>query len=460
MGNGARGWKGADSGRAQHGGDSSNRYGALANGGSPNKDKEPVQRPGFANGGNDIPHRPDMRIKILEKKSPGASEKPKLTIDKLEKEAKATLEEFYGLKDLSEATECIRDLDIKDAAHEAHLVNYCLCEAVEGKVEEQKLVMDFLAKLYEEKLLRQPSWNAGMTEFLGLYEDLLIDIPRLPTIAGCWLARAVTEEFSDLEAVGKLIEHLVASGRAERLVGEVLMGILRERDEAGVKQACAKSRFRVSSCLKGGDEGLGSFLEKFSSLRFLYPLLGIEERISELIANSAETSEGLTQWIEEHVDAASRESVEFASILSRAVLRSVVHKTITVADPTLDPDRTFVVNEHKELQRWTGVLSKYLAAEDMQVAYMLEVQRIAHDAKFPKGLMQRMFHLAYNDDIIGEDAVEMWAEHDSDDIPGKRESLFQLMSWLTWLREADSESDNDESDDGGDGDGDETSDAP
>lgn len=60
-------------------------------------------------------------------------------------------------------------------------------------------------------------------------------------------------------------------------------------------------------------------------------------------------------------------------------------------------------------------------------------------------MMRRLFEYLYNDDIVDEDVFLSWKEIDNDDaVPGKEKALAQVMSWLTWLQEADTEDEEDE----------------
>lgn len=440
MGSGARGWQAdrakSDSSTGGQRGDAggpNNRYGLLASGGSPDRDSGRSR--------SDV-----SPVKILEKRS----EKPKLTVEKLEREAKATLEEFYGLNDLEEACACIKDLEMKDASLEAHFVNFCLTETVESKPRNQEMMMDLLLKLYDEHVLHPPSWDSGLTEFLELYEDLCVDIPRLPQIMGEWMGRVIRADVCSLAHVPPQLTHLKDCGRSNALIAALLKFILSKDGEEAVSSRVEHDHFELCSCLQEGEADLTSFLERYNDLRFLFPMVGLDKQLKELASNPDTTSAALIEWVESHVSESARKGKEFVSLLCFTLLNLIVAKTIAESNLKEEPERSFVLAEHKMLQRWGPAFKHFCPTDPLQLLFLLQVQRVAHAAGFPKGMMQRMFHLAYNDEIITEDSVKLWEHDDSDEIPGKGDSLFQLRPWLKWLEEADSESEGEDESDGED----------
>lgn len=55
------------------------------------------------------------------------------------------------------------------------------------------------------------------------------------------------------------------------------------------------------------------------------------------------------------------------------------------------------------------------------------------------GLMHRWFKYLYDYEVVDEDVFITWKDQISDKYPGKRNALFQVNRWLTWLQEAEYE---------------------
>lgn len=60
-----------------------------------------------------------------------------------------------------------------------------------------------------------------------------------------------------------------------------------------------------------------------------------------------------------------------------------------------------------------------------------------------KGMLLRWFTALYELNVIEEESFLRWKEDISDVYPGKGKALFQVNTWLLWLKEAEDEEDED-----------------
>jgi hypothetical protein len=59
---------------------------------------------------------------------------------------------------------------------------------------------------------------------------------------------------------------------------------------------------------------------------------------------------------------------------------------------------------------------------------------------FPTDQLCKVFESLYEHEIIYEATFTKWREDTDDSVPGKKECLFAVHKWLTWLEEAEEES--------------------
>lgn len=92
-----------------------------------------------------------------------------------------------------------------------------------------------------------------------------------------------------------------------------------------------------------------------------------------------------------------------------------------------------------------------------QVSALFEVQRFCNAQSFPKievkgeqrYLIEVMFQVLYQVGMVEGDAIFLWAEDESDAVPGKANAVIQTTKLISVLRDA--EQDDDESDEDDDG---------
>jgi len=91
----------------------------------------------------------------------------------------------------------------------------------------------------------------------------------------------------------------------------------------------------------------------------------------------------------------------------------------------------------------TEVLKKCVEnIADRELQVLFAVQSLVTKRQHPKGLIQSIFEILYDSNVVSEDGFETWVNiDDPSEREGKALSLKSITSFLTWLKEAEPESD-------------------
>jgi len=91
----------------------------------------------------------------------------------------------------------------------------------------------------------------------------------------------------------------------------------------------------------------------------------------------------------------------------------------------------------------TEVLRKYVEnIADRELQFLFAVQSLVTQRQHPKGLIQGIFEILYDSNVVSEEGFETWVNIDEpSEREGKALSLKSITSFLTWLKEAEPESD-------------------
>lgn len=179
-----------------------------------------------------------------------------------------------------------------------------------------------------------------------------------------------------------------------------------------------------------------------SQLDFLEPLLVMQVELPAQLETNL-NSNNLYKWLRDKVPLHLHGQPAFIQTLLKCCLSHITD----AASKSEGEAKSKKHDEEKQLfHKLQGLFQKLLADDtQLQLCALNTVQQHCCEWGFPKGMMRRLFEYLYNDDIVDEDVFLSWKEIDNDDaVPGKEKALAQVMSWLTWLQEADTEDEEDE----------------
>lgn len=166
---------------------------------------------------------------VAEKPSPVA-EKPaapsaKLSPEEFKRKTKSLLEEYFSIRLLDEALECV--LELKSPSYHSEFVKEAISLGLEKAPPCVEPVSKLINYLFEKKVVNAEDITTGCLDYAALMEDLAIDLPKAPTNFG--------------EIVGKFV---LAGGLDFKVVREILVKV---GDDYFQKAVLASAKKIVSS---------------------------------------------------------------------------------------------------------------------------------------------------------------------------------------------------------------------
>ena len=114
--------------------------------------------------------------------SPPERKAQKLTDDDLERKSHALLKEYFHLRDLNEARQCVEDLD--SPRYHAQFLFQAISMALEHTELHVQMVVELIHHLFSQKTLTKVDIRDGFLMIAGQCDDLAIDIPLAPKYVG------------------------------------------------------------------------------------------------------------------------------------------------------------------------------------------------------------------------------------------------------------------------------------
>eukprot|EP01018_Ginkgo_biloba_P036008 Gb_34750 [translate_table: standard] len=137
---------------------------------------------------------------------PSAAERPiaaTRSSAELYKKSKSLLEEYFNIRDLKEAMQCVQELQSPE--YHADFVQQAISMALEQKEQHVDLVGKLLEFLYSNKILSHRDLRGGILLVAEQCGDLSIDIPMAPKLLGELVGRMVLAGAADLRLLGDVI---------------------------------------------------------------------------------------------------------------------------------------------------------------------------------------------------------------------------------------------------------------
>ena len=147
---------------------------------------------------------------------------PKANLDDLNKKTVSLLEEYFHVRILDEAVQCIEEL--KSPEYNPEVVREAITLALDKGAACIDLVVKLLDTLLARKIFTPRDLGTGCLDYGMMLDDVAIDLPKAPTYLG--------------EVVGKLI---VVGGVSFKVVEEILKKLEEPRLKAAMFDTVIKS---------------------------------------------------------------------------------------------------------------------------------------------------------------------------------------------------------------------------
>jgi len=300
----------------------------------------------------------------------------------------------------------------------------------------------------------------GFSAILPDADDFIVDYPKLWE----YLAETIVPIFADGVVPLSFVASMSAAGKKEKaapVVAAVVKELVNKQGSEAVLGMWKACNLQLSSLLLGSDPV--AFADQHK-LQFLLECESASNHVEKSTTSSAAAApahpntldfqiklerylrgtnhstedprktEEVCLWIKENSN--GEVNPAFIRALVTAVTESCIDGIGT--DSKLNP---------VALKSLSEVLRKYVdTVPELELHALFAAQALVTHRQHPKGLIQGIFEMLYDSNVVSEEGFETWVNSDDpSERDGKAVALKSLTSFLTWLKEADPESDPEES---------------
>jgi translation initiation factor 4G len=268
-------------------------------------------------------------------------------------------------------------------------------------------------------------------------------IPRITTIVGSLLSRAVSAKLCNLSDISKYTEN----GLHYPLFLLILQQLHKNLGKQSLLEIFNESKINLMLSLPEVDrtkDRMAEILED-RNLSFLYPLLKVEAELWKQMQVDPNPQQ-FYKWIKENVEPNCYTDPGFVTAMMTVLLKYITLETTLADGVDIEkcPEKIVIEKEKALLEKYCPVLTAFIYTNsDLQLVALYALQVYCYSVNFPKGMLLRWFTALYELNVIEEESFLRWKEDISDVYPGKGKALFQVNTWLLWLKEAEDEEDED-----------------
>ncbi|KAJ3050499.1 Eukaryotic translation initiation factor 4 gamma 2 [Rhizophlyctis rosea] len=383
--------------------------------------------------------RKPLALEKKEAPAPVPAEAPKkLTRRQADNKIDGMIAEWINLHDVKEVIATIEELGSDEWHQDA--VNAFLSKSFGQKQDEVEKTAVLLARLASENIIAAKVFKDVLKDQYEFSEDESIDNPAIYTYLGIVTARLLTADALTIEDVLELSQPIIKGQGAPKVLGSVLADVKKVDGEEKLvslwnswKEKDAVKQFWIPE--KRGDEDLANWLD-VKGLFVLEPQLELVKPLKWRLGK--DDAGAILAWLDESGTESVRSSPAFVRMLSSATIRHVAALTVFPNGPSkpaveLTAD---VYNKQKDLlTSLKPVLAKYATDTDKKVEVLFGAQAYSAEVGFPKELLQSLFRLFYELEIVDEAAYNAWRDDNRRETSSKKEAVKALQGWFKYLAE-------------------------
>ncbi|XP_019761399.2 eukaryotic translation initiation factor 4 gamma 3 isoform X1 [Dendroctonus ponderosae] len=293
---------------------------------------------------------------------------------------------------------------------------------------------ELMATLISAGKMTLEDFFKGFGELLGLWEDLIIDVPQIWQYLAEDLVCLVLREVLTIQSLKKLLEILIERNVSIKLLKPLFALVVKEKGPNFLHKIFLQSGLKLSDFMQESD--VGPFVQQ-NNLEFLIgggaPVGesiissdAIKNKLAEFFQRKASFDE-IVNWISANVGDHVKD-FEFTRALAGAIFEDSIPKN------KLQPE---VLTGHgKLLQKYVDNDTTY----ELQCLYVL--QSLVHKLEHPSGLLLSICDKLYEDSTFCQESFIAWEKStDPAEQEGKGVALKQLTSFFTRLKENEEDDD-------------------
>jgi len=189
----------------------------------------------------------------------------------LEDKFEEILTDFLSSHDPEDASDSFAELHSPDAA--PAFVQKAMVMTIEMKDQQRELATKLFAAMHQRKAISKEQFAAGLKSVVELVPDLEFDSPYAAKFVAEFAAHGLANDYLDVSFIDTGFEALLASGKAAKVVGELLLAAAKLKSDAWVRETIlVPKKLDLANFLKADQrtaDGLKQFLADKESLRTL-----------------------------------------------------------------------------------------------------------------------------------------------------------------------------------------------
>jgi len=353
--------------------------------------------------------------------------------EKLEKKTKNLLDEYLNNLDLVEAFTCVTELFHVTTIH--HLVEIVFNNVVERKEKDRVNAGKLFSHLLKNESLPRKEFLSGVEAVLEFAEDLLIDIPQFWENFGVMIATILNEKVLGMKFILES-SNILKSQKLDGAYNAAVLYQMSRMNQEVTAESWQKSGLTLSDLNINQSDERFSFLAK-SLVNGQDDVFGDE--FDDIIAKRDVNS--IFTFVDNKYPT-----------LTKPVLRGLTQKVMMACIEKKEGQEGCYVLDTDELRKFGAVvMKKYLDGVserekiNLELEALFSLQALVHGLEHPNKLLHNVFDVAYDCDLISEDAFLEWEENtDPEEQDGKGVALKSCTQFFQWLKTAEPEDDEDE----------------
>eukprot|EP01118_Nematostelium_gracile_P012700 TRINITY_DN4678_c0_g1_i2.p1 TRINITY_DN4678_c0_g1~~TRINITY_DN4678_c0_g1_i2.p1 ORF type:complete len:316 (+),score=65.92 TRINITY_DN4678_c0_g1_i2:624-1571(+) len=295
----------------------------------------------------------------------------------------------------------------------------------EKSSDDRDATIRLLSVLSVEEMLSEDQYVSGLSKVLLGIEDLILDLPDAVEYLGTFIGNAAADGYLSFNQLVPLLAEY-ATNESFSILDVLVEAFNSAVEKLGVpptRDLLRKSKLELVRLMPADRQtksGVAKFLREHD-LSELFPQVTYGTELEELV-HDRKSNEDILRWAK-RVPEDVREDVSFC----RSVYRTLLDKVIVApSSPTKDQLNT----EKNAFVSIVPLLKELMASEyKVNLNTLFETQKFCMEAKFPPGLIERIFDYLHSNKIVSADVFSVWSE-DETFTEGKQEALDQTSKWL------------------------------
>jgi translation initiation factor 4G len=365
--------------------------------------------------------------------APATVEKKTFTDYELKTKTVSVLEEYFHLKDINEAKDCVKELE----GYYLQFVDKAVNCVLERSSQSRNMTGVLFVELLKSKIISMKDYVEGLKQVLEFADDMSIDIPKIWTYLAEIISPILADRATDLSILKDLCTPL-PEGKGPELVAETLNDATHRLGHIAVADIWHTCGLTWLDFGLAADKQAAFIASK--NLDYLVRPVEIkpagdgkvEEKTLLTMMKGGSKNDDIFDYIDGTVGLEAAKEPKNIKILMTAVCKAALEESLG----KVTVSKNILTNRRVLLLRY---MDHNLALE---IDGLYALQLMVNEMNHPSGLLREFFDLLYDEDVISEDAFNAWNTTDKPaEKAGYGVAKAGVAQFFTWLHNAEPEAD-------------------